>query len=71
MCVYWGSRKIRALREELTKERIKLQEADRKHEVLTNAIPEATRPLVRQIEALKKSAQAQANAFRLTEKELK
>lgn len=46
------------------------QEAEARHEELTAKLPEATRPLLRQMEAMSASAAAQAEAWEAAERSL-
>lgn len=46
------------------------QEAESRHDELTGNLPDATRPLLRQIEGMQRTAEAHAEAWRAAEESL-
>lgn len=58
------------LQQELADMERRNQEAESRHEELTNKLPEATRPLLRQIEGMQRTASAHAQAWQAAEQAL-
>ena len=58
------------LKRELADMERRNQEAEARHEDLTGTLPDATRPLLRQIEGMQRTAAAHAQAWQMAEQAL-